>query len=566
MRAQRKVTGRAASGSKRRGVRLFFALLGLTAACGVLQAASGPCGGGPLSGLEKLRQGRRERVSSADPDWWNGNADARPIAPGETLTVAELQGPGKITHLWFTIAAEDPYYGRSVTLRIYWDGEKEPSVESPLGDFFAVGHGLRATVNSLPVQVSSNGRAYNCWWPMPFRKSAKITVSNDSAKYHVRALYFYVDWIKLPSLPEDTAYFHAQYRQEFPCQSGRDYLILAAEGRGHYVGTVLSVHMNGASWFGEGDDRFYIDGEKEPSLRGTGTEDYFCDAWGFRRFNMPFYGVTIWEGFDVDDHGTAYRWHIPDPIPFTKSLRVTIEHKGVTFHPVELRSKKPLPIPVFGRTEPLKAEKGAVYVYTFDGTVVKSGFEERPDNFSSVAFWYQVGRAKRFAQLPPAEKRLVLGTTVEAEALLQKAKGKPAAGLEAQKGGSWSGGAQLFYHPPSSKEKPVLELPFEVPHAGRFVLNAYLTKSWDYGTWSIELDGKTVVEATDLYSPTLTVVKQKLGVWNLTGGTHVLRFTFLRSNPRSRVRPSGEPGRYLGIDRLSFRALPARSVRVVRGK
>lgn len=290
------------------------------------QAGAQDLGGRSLAGLDRLQEGTRFRVSSADSDWRNGNADARPIEPGETLTVADIEGPGRITHIWFTISADDPHYGRSVTLRMYWDGQEEPAVESPLGDFFAVGHGLKRNVNSLPVQVSSEGRAYNCYWPMPFRKSARITVTNDSAEHKVHALFWYVDGVKLPSLPEDTAYFHAQYRQEFPCVGGRNYLIFDGEGAGHYVGTVLSVHMNSASWFGEGDDFFYIDGEQEPSLRGTGTEDYFCDAWGFRVFSSLYHGVPALEGRDAGDRLSVYRFHILDPIPFRKTFKFQIEH------------------------------------------------------------------------------------------------------------------------------------------------------------------------------------------------------------------------------------------------
>ena len=261
----------------------------LIAAAGVARAQE--ASGHPLAGLERLKKERTRRVSSADENWRNGNADARPIGPGGTLTVAELEGPGRITHIWFTIAAADPYYGRSVTLRMYWDGDEQPGVESPLGDFFAAGHGIAVPVNSLPVQVSAEGRAYNCYWPMPFRKSARVTVTNDSPEHMVHALYWYVDWCATEDPGEDVAYFHAQYRQEFPCEAGRNYLIFDGVGQGHYVGTVLSVHMNSGSWFGEGDDFFYIDGEAEPSLRGTGTEDYFCDAWGFRPFNNLYYGV-----------------------------------------------------------------------------------------------------------------------------------------------------------------------------------------------------------------------------------------------------------------------------------
>jgi hypothetical protein len=530
--------------------------------CGGLQALA--AGGNPLAGLDQLKEGRSFRVSSADPEWINGNRDARPIPPGETLTIAELTGPGRIAHLWFTIAAADPHYGRTVTLRMYWDGEEQPSVESPLGDFFAAGHGIPAVVNSLPVQVSSEGRAYNCYWPMPYRKSARITVTNDSPVHPVNALFWHIDGVTLANLPEKTAYFHAQYRQEFPCTSGRDYVILDAEGAGHYVGTVLSVHANSANWFGEGDDRFFIDGETVPSLRGTGTEDYVSDAWGFRRFRNLYYGVPIWEGSDVDDHGTAYRWHLADPVPFARSLIVTIEHKGVTFEPLLVRRDAPLNVPVFRGANAEEKEEGFAYVYTFDSSTVKSGFAERFDHFSSVAFWYQVGPAKRFAELPPGPDRLVRGTSVEAESVLEQAEAVPPEGLEVQHGGHLSGGAQLFYHPPAGEEAPALTVPFEIAEEARYVLKVFLAESWDYGTWRIDLDRREVVPGVDLYAPEVGVRLQKLGLRTLTPGTHAIRFTYLRSNPRSAVRGTAEPGRHLGVDRIYWRKVPARAVQKVK--
>ena len=237
--------------------------------------------GNPLDGLERLKNFESRRASSCAPDWRAGNGDARPIKPGDTLTIGEMKGPGVITHIWFTIAHEAKFYSRLMTLRMYWDGEQNPSVECPIGDFFGIGHGVDQPFMSLPLRVTSDGRARNCYWPMPFRKSARITVTNESDK-PCRALYYYIDWQKHASLPRDTAYFHAMYRQEHPCVMGRNYLLADIVGRGHYVGTIQSVYHSSPGWYGEGDDFFFIDGEKEPTLRGTGTEDYFCDAWGFK--------------------------------------------------------------------------------------------------------------------------------------------------------------------------------------------------------------------------------------------------------------------------------------------
>jgi hypothetical protein len=321
-----------------------------------------------------------------------------------------------------------------------------------------------------------------------------------------------IDWLKLKSLPPDIPYFHARYRQEYPCEKGKDYLILKTEGKGFYVGTVLSVQMNQPGWFGEGDDRFYIDGEKVPSIQGTGTEDYFNDAWGFRPFNQPYHGVSIWEGFDIDDRGTAYRWHIQDPIPFKKSLTVTIEHKGG--------------------------------VYDFEKNTFTSGFEERDDFFSSVAFWYQTGKAPRFAKVPPLEDRFVLHTYIEAESLLPTAKANPKDALKTQDG-DWSGGKQIFFTPPSQDAS--LELKFFVQRDGLYVLKSDITHSWDYGIWQTYLDDKPI-GAFNLYSPTVQTKRLKLGVIQLASGEHTLRFVCQGKSELSK-------GYFFGIDGIYLRKI-----------
>ena len=207
----------------------------------------------PLGGLDHLmecQQGETHRASSSDPNWQNGNGDARPIPPGETLVIAELEGPGVVRHIWNTIATGERCASRLVVIRMYWDGEENPSVECPLGDFFGMGHGLDVPFTSLPITVTSGGKARNCYWPMPFRKSAKITVTNEG-RAAVHAFFWYVDWQKLPRMKRKTPYFHAAYRQEHPTVSGRNYLLADIEGRGHYVGTVQSVRQHTPSWWGK---------------------------------------------------------------------------------------------------------------------------------------------------------------------------------------------------------------------------------------------------------------------------------------------------------------------------
>lgn len=489
-----------------------------TQPCGIV-AGSGFDTGAPLAGLATLKPGRTMRASSSDPNWRTGNGDCRPVQPGETLVIADLEGPGVINHIWNTIAAGERGYSKLYVIRMYWDGEAHPSVEAPIGDFFVVGHGMDEPVNSLPVRVSSEGRARNCYWPMPFRKSARITVTNEG-RQPLHCLFWYVDWQKLPSLPENTPYFHAMYRQEYPTVMGQNYQIVDIEGRGHYVGTVMNIRQHWPGWYGEGDDFFFIDGEAEPSLRGTGSEDYFCDAWGFREFDGPFYGVPVFGSFQPHDKITVYRWHIQDPVTFKKSLRVEIEHKGAE--------------------------------YDEEGKLI-SGFGEREDDFASVAYWYQLEPHRPFPEMAPAYDRLYVdwGDMVEAETLLEGAT-VTAGDLGTQEGGQWSGGAQLFWQ--TREPDQTLEIPFELAEAGAYQLVLVATKSWDYGIYQPMLNGKPLGGPIDFYHDSVTTEEFYLTAGELDAGKHVLSFVNKGANADSGVKGAGVTGYFLGIDGI----LPAK--------
>jgi len=258
-----------------------------------------------------------------------------------TFTVAEIDGSGSVQHIWMTPTGNWRYS----ILRFYWDDEATPSVEAPVGDFFCMGWGRYAPVQSLPVCVNP-GSAFNCYWPMPFRKKCRITMENIDDKDMV--LYYQVDYI-LTDVPGDAAYFHAQYRRVNPLPYKGVYtLVDSIQGKGQYVGTYLAwgVHNNG--WWGEGEIKFYMDGDTEwPTICGTGTEDYFCGSYDFdtRKKNEHGIEVTDYTEFSSPYSGMAqvvrgdghysmaqrfglYRWHITDPIRFEKSLRVTIQALG----------------------------------------------------------------------------------------------------------------------------------------------------------------------------------------------------------------------------------------------
>jgi hypothetical protein len=322
-----------------------------------------------LSNLTRPQDGRSMRATSGNP---YDNNDSAVLAKGETKVIADLEGPGKITHIWLVPSSQDIRYPRALVLRIYWDGAAVPSVEVPLGDFFAAGNGMRAVVDSLPVKVSSYGRGYNCYWEMPFGKKAKVTLSNESDKAEAEC-YYQVDWVKYDRAPETVMYFHARYHQEYPPKMGEPYTVFIGKGRGHYVGTVLSSQNGIGHWFGEGDDYFYIDGEEVPSILGTGTEDYINEAWNMRVHTSLYTGCTIFEPRAPDARVTAYRWHIQDPVIFQKSLKFTIERRGFVMN-----------------------SKGEV--------VSESG--SRPDNWSSVSYWYQDSVATPWCEFPAYKDRV----------------------------------------------------------------------------------------------------------------------------------------------------------------
>ncbi|MBS4200495.1 DUF2961 domain-containing protein [Bacillus sp. FJAT-49732] len=278
------------------------------------------------------------------------------IQKNTVFTMADIQDSGAIQHIWLTCF---PTHWRSLIIRMYWDGEEQPSVQVPIGDFFCSGWCERANLNSLPVAVNPAG-GMNCYWEMPFRKSAKITVENIGNEDAV--LYYQVDYT-LTEVPEDMAYFHAHWNRSNPLEYKEVHTIVDhIKGQGHYVGTYLAWQVNNTGWWGEGEIKFYMDGDKEfPTICGTGTEDYFGGAWNWEQpkgeyctYSTPYLGMHQLikpDGlYRSQQRFGMYRWHVMDPIRFEEELKVTIQALG-------WRSE--------GRYLPLK------------------------DDISSVAFWYQ---------------------------------------------------------------------------------------------------------------------------------------------------------------------------------
>jgi len=334
-----------------------------------------------LANLPQAKDYVQHRASSYDRS--GGNADARTISPGETLTLLDEPGPGLITHVWITIASDDPDHLKALVLRMYWDGESSPSVEAPIGDFFGLGLGQYFHYQSAPLAVGSD-KALNCFFPMPFAKHARITVTNEGT-IKTDAFYFNIDYRAYSKpLPADELYFHAQYRQAAPnkgwtsnwksngdasvndrknLDGDGNYVWIEATGRGHFAGVTMSVLQNQDGWWGEGDDMFFVDGEKLPSINGTGSEDYFLGAWDFggHAFSYELFGAPVVGQEVAGGRSSVYRFHLDSPVPFTKSLRATIEHGHANV---------------------------------------------RSDNYFSVAYWYQSEPHAAFPALPPLEQRI----------------------------------------------------------------------------------------------------------------------------------------------------------------
>jgi hypothetical protein len=280
--------------------------------------------------------GTGERCARDLGQGWKVSPSIR-VEPHSTVTLAEIQGPGAIQHIWNTV---HPTHWRTMILRVYWDGEATPSVETPLGDFFCNGWCQRCNVSSLPVAVNPAG-GFNSYWEMPFRRSCRITLENISDEA-AGGYYYQVDYT-LTDVPDDAAYFHAQWRRSNPLPYKDVHTLLdGVQGWGQYVGTYLAWGVNNTGWWGEGEIKFYLDGDGEfPTICGTGTEDYFGGAWNFEHpqgtygvFSTPWLGMpqVISAGaegiYRSQQRFGMYRWHVMDPIRFEQDLRVTIQALG----------------------------------------------------------------------------------------------------------------------------------------------------------------------------------------------------------------------------------------------
>ncbi|MBI2925990.1 MAG: DUF2961 domain-containing protein [Verrucomicrobia bacterium] len=450
------------------------------------------------------------------------NWDNFRVAPGETHVLMDEKGPGLITHIWITFlgperqawAKQGSANHQEMVLRMFWDGRERPAVEAPVGDFFANCFGKRSEVISLPVIVE-DADSYNCFWQMPFRKSARIEIANQSEK-PISLLYYNIDWVKLKKLPKDTPYFYAQYRQEYPARKGQDYVLLDTKGKGHYVGTVLAVRSRSPSWFGEGDEKIYIDGEPKPSIWGTGTEDYFLSAWGLKTTSTPYFGVPHFDQWGiVGGHTSAYRWHVNDPLVFNTGIRVTMEH--------------------FGWISP---DENPNYKST--------SWKEREDDYASVAFWYQTGEPTFTARTPHARERKLpsLERVIVYARDFADARHHGGGDARTQQLDLYDG-PQLLYTP-KQQEGAWLEIPIEVKKREPLRLLLNLTKSYDFGQYQASLNGVKLGGPLDFYSTKIVNEEAHLLDFWPEPGSSTLRLECVGKNPQSQ-------GYYAGLESVRLR-------------
>lgn len=440
---------------------------------------------------------------------------------GEEITLAEIKGPGAITHIWATHRGG----GHDLIVRMYWEGSEHPSVEAPIGDFFGVAMGVNTSISSIPIQNSSEGRSRNCWWYMPFNQSAKVTVSAPPSELNAtrktESLYFYIDYHIFAKPIKDIHYFHVRFRETDPPERGKPVLLADVQGDGHFVGMVMGNRTRTPAWFGEGDDIITVDGQV--SFLGTGTEDYFCDAWGFqhyRQFSDLYHGAPFLDERGIGARTSAYRFHILDPIPFRKSFKFEIEHWPWLS-----------PIPNTGR-----------------------------DYFSSTSFWYQKKIHQPWPRLDkiiandpwdPAKGRWHVPGSIEAEDLgvlsFESKLGRNARPAAEKVMPNLSGDFILRF---DSGGKGKFSLAVPVEKAGKYDVKIHFARAPEFGIVKVAINDTVVGEAADTFKKTQDLSRPfwpakafDFGVVEMLEGLNVFEFSIDSKNPAAE-------GYQVGIDCL----------------
>ena len=416
----------------------------------------------------------------------------------ETATLMDVAGSGVIQHIWIVEGLN-----RGLVIRFYWDNEETPSVEAPVPDFFAVGHGRFAPVNSATVVVNP-ANALNCYWPMPFRSRARITLENQTGA-DVELVAYQITYVET-EVPANAGTFHAQYRRASTAERNPYVILDGVKGQGRYVGTFLAWTQMEKGWFGEGEIKFYLDGDQEfPTICGTGTEDYFLGSYGFARPYSTAYSGTVLpasENEDPPSFWSLYRWHIQDPILFERDLRVTIQALG----------------------------------WGPDGR-----YKKMSDDIASVAYWYQKEPHAPFPPLPPAAERLRdaqrpplklpgAGECEQARVLTTSPSTSAAPQDLKYLGAGWSSDSHLFVR--ATKVGDFVELAIPAKEAGARKLTLHATKAPDYGVLRFSVNGQPVDSLFDGYAerprPSGAI---RLGVHEPKDGRFVVRAEVVAANP-----------------------------------
>ena len=479
------------------GVFIFFLLLHLTS-CNTgyrtdIQHLLSP------AALPYLKNSKLIQVSSYDSS--GGNNDRISIAPGKKVTIFDAEGPGMIVRMWFAIDSKDPYFLRRIVIRVYWDDESKPSVEAPIGDFFGCGFKYKPYISQY-LGMTSGG--YTCYFPMPFERSARIEIANET-RQEVYGFLYQVDYQKFEdALESDVAYFHAQWNRSIRTNYDSNFVILKAEGKGHLIGVNLNIQSyDGGLRFLEGDEMIYVDGEKRPSIHGTGTEDYFSAGWYFNNgeFAGPYNGL-IYKN-DTLGQIAAYRFYIMDPIPFKKNIKVTIEHGH--------------------------------------------GNQDIAD-YSSTAFWYQMEPHKPFPNFPIAGQRIPLrivkpARMYEAEKLKFRLEGLKSKVMDmSDYGPEWGENKQILIE---SHDKSSFGLDINGLKESVYDMNLYYSKGPDYGNADIYVNN---VKAGSIigYSPHI-LPSGKVTLTNLKNEGQSIDFRFIVTG-----KDALSKGYSLGLDGVSM--------------
>jgi hypothetical protein len=476
----------------------------------------------PLWSLPSPHPGKAMHEGSWDRK--GGNADARAVAPGQTITLLDHQGPGVIRRFWVTIAPRaEMHIHRQAILRMYWDDSKTPAVECPIGDFFGVGFGEQKDYTSLPLNEMSGG--YNCYWPMPFHKSARWTLENRSDK-RIDAFYYNIDYTAFddsspaPQGFDQQKLFHAYWHRENPTTPDKNYTVLDVKGDGHVVGVALFMQARKPRGLGflEGDEMVYIDGREDPSsphktdFVGTGTEDFFSSGWYFDHgpYSAPYHGCVIKD--ETLDRISAYRWYVEDAVPFNKSIRFTIEH---------------------GTNNNTEADYSSVCYFYASGEVTPP--PPLPANPADL-----------LPYIPPEPKHFP--GAIEAESLHSTAKttgGKATVQSMDMWPGQWSGGRQIFWIDTKPGDSLTLSVP--VKHAGEYQIIAHFTRAPDYGIITARINNGPESSPIDLYADKVEPSGAiPLGRAKLRPGKNTITLKITGKNDRSK-------NTLIGIDALELK-------------